>query len=66
MGTLSHKELKQLDKSINDAKGVMIDKGEVLQIIVRELENADRENNFIVDRIDGIAIKSIYNKILTK
>ena len=64
MSTLKNKELKQLDDAVKNAIGLAVDKDKVLKIIVSEIKRLDIKNEFIVDKIDVAALKTIYNEMI--
>lgn len=63
MSTLKTEDFKIMEKQLANASGKMIPKDKVLQIIQDKLKEADMKNTFIVDRIDGAALKEIINVI---
>ena len=64
MSTLKVKELEQIETAIKNAKGICIDKDQVLKIITEELKDLDMLNKFIVDTKDVSSLKNIYNNIV--
>ena len=64
MSTLKVKELEQIETAIKNAKGISVDKDQVLKIIAEELKDLDMLNKFIVDTKDVSSLKNIYNKIV--
>ncbi len=48
---------------IENAKDKSISKEKVLTILHDKLKDADTKNTFVVDRIDGVAIKELINVI---
>lgn len=63
MSTLKNEDFKKMEKQLEEAKGKMIPKDKVLSIIQEKLKEADSKNDFIVDRIDGVALKELINII---
>ena len=63
MSTLKSEDFKIMDAQLADAAGKHISKVKVIEIIQNKLKEVDLKNDFIVDRIDGAAIKDILGKI---
>ena len=64
MSTLKTKQFKQLDNTIENSKGIKVNKDDVLKIIVNELKKRDEENKFIVDTFTTSCLKDVYNKLI--
>ncbi len=63
MATLKKEDREIMKSQIEIAKNKTISKEDVLNILHAKLEEVDMKNDFIVDRIDGAAIKELINSI---
>jgi hypothetical protein len=63
MSTLKNEDFALLNKQIENAKNKSISKEKVLLILHQKLKDVDIKNPFIIDKIDGIAIKELINSI---
>jgi len=63
MSTLKEKDLENMNKQIENAKDKSLSKVEVLTVLHNKLKEVDLENEFIIDRIDGVAVKELINSI---
>lgn len=63
MSTLDREDLEVMKQQLINAKDMLISKEKVLSILHEKLKEVDIKNDFIVDRIDGAAIKELINSI---
>ncbi len=63
MSTLKKVDFGTMKLQIENAKDKSISKEKVLTILHDKLKDADTKNTFVVDRIDGVAIKELINVI---
>lgn len=63
MSTLKKIDLDAMTKQIENSKDKFISKEKVLLILHEKLKEVDIKNGFIIDRIDGVAIKEIINSV---
>lgn len=63
MSTLKQEDFKIMDTQLANAAGKSISKVKVIEILHNKLKEVDLKNDFIVDRIDGAAIKDILDEI---
>jgi len=64
MGTLQKIDIEIMEGQVQRAKGVLIEKTKVLELLHKRLIEVDRENPFqYLDRIDGILLKELANSI---
>lgn len=63
MSTLKQEDFKIMDTQLANAAGKSISKVKVIEILHNKLKEVDLKNDFIVDRIEGAAIKDILDEI---
>lgn len=64
MSTLKKPDFETLNQQIEDAKGQLISKEEVLHIFHDKLKEIDIKNRWIVDQFDGEFVKEMCNAII--
>ena len=63
MATLRKSDFDLLELQIENSKGVMVSKEDVLLILHNKLKEIDAKSQFIVDQFDGAFIKELINEI---
>lgn len=63
MSTLKNTDLEIMNKQLENAKDKYVSKEEVLLILQNKLKDVDAKNEFIIDRIDGVAVKELLDSV---
>ncbi len=63
MSTITQTDRDIMSTMLTFASDKNVAKADVLRILFAKLEEVDLDNDFIVDRIDGAALKDVISKI---
>ncbi len=63
MSTITQTDREIMSTMLTFASDKNVAKADVLRILFAKLEEVDLDNDFIVDRIDGAALKDVISKI---
>ncbi len=63
MSTITRTDRDIMSTMLTFASDKNVAKADVLRILFAKLEEVDLDNDFIVDRIDGAALKDVISKI---